>query len=96
MGGLPDDGEGREVEVERLLIPPGVPLGVASEASGVSFAVAFMSRHFLHHVPEVEMKNDGSVMKTAHRVAADGWEVDWPLWADAAKCGPCHHGNDAH
>lgn len=44
MGGLPDDGEGREVEVERLLIPPGVPLGVASEASGVSFAVAFMSR----------------------------------------------------
>ncbi|MEU6946643.1 hypothetical protein ABZ957_15645 [Streptomyces sp. NPDC046316] len=51
---------------------------------------------FLHHVPEVEFKNDGSVMKTAHRIAADGWEVDLPLWADAATCGPCHQGNDSH
>ncbi|MBE9498025.1 MULTISPECIES: glycine-rich domain-containing protein [unclassified Streptomyces] len=51
---------------------------------------------FLHHVPLIEMKNDGSVMKTAHRIAADGWEVDLPLWADAAECGPCHHGNDSH
>ncbi|MFC0053429.1 hypothetical protein [Streptomyces actinomycinicus] len=51
---------------------------------------------FLHHVPEVDFKNDGSVMKTAHVVAADGWEVDLPLWADAASCGPCHPGNDSH
>jgi hypothetical protein len=41
-------------------------------------------------------KNDGSVMKTAHRIAAGGWEVDLPLWADAAGCGPCHPGNDSH
>ncbi|MEV8395809.1 MULTISPECIES: glycine-rich domain-containing protein [unclassified Streptomyces] len=52
--------------------------------------------HFLHHVPKAEMKNDGSVMKTAHRIAADGWEVDLSLWADAADCGPCHPGNDSH
>ncbi len=52
--------------------------------------------HFLHHVPKVEMKNDGSVLRTAHRVAADGWDVDLPLWTDAAECGPCHPGNDAH
>jgi hypothetical protein len=52
--------------------------------------------HFLHHVPEVEFKNDGSVLKTAHRIAADGWEVDMPLWTDAAECGPCHPGNDSH
>ncbi|MFE9332813.1 hypothetical protein [Streptomyces sp. NPDC006925] len=51
---------------------------------------------FLHHVPLIEMKNDDSVMKTAHRIAADGWEVDLPLWADAAECGPCHHGNNSH
>ncbi|MGA4973828.1 MULTISPECIES: hypothetical protein [Streptomyces] len=51
---------------------------------------------FLHHVPLVEMKNDGSVMKTAHLVARAGWEVDLPLWEDAATCGPCHHGNDSH
>ncbi|MFJ2967649.1 hypothetical protein ACIPIC_35890 [Streptomyces collinus] len=41
------------------------------------------------------MKNDGSVMKTAHFVAADGWEVDFSLWADAADCGPSHRGNDS-
>ncbi|MEU7260971.1 hypothetical protein AB0B21_34980 [Streptomyces rimosus] len=52
--------------------------------------------HFLHHVPKVEMKNDGSVMRTAHLIAADGWELDLPLWEDAADCGPCHHGNDSH
>lgn len=56
----------------------------------------FNDGHFLHHVPKVEFKNDGSVMKTAQRIAADGWEVDLPLWADAAECGPCHPGNDSH
>ncbi|WAX78883.1 glycine-rich domain-containing protein [Streptomyces sp. KMM 9044] len=52
--------------------------------------------HFLHHVPKVETKNDGSVIKTAHLVARAGWEVDLPLWEDAADCGPCHPGNDSH
>ncbi|MER5546466.1 hypothetical protein ACWDBP_44090 [Streptomyces sp. NPDC001233] len=56
----------------------------------------FNGGHFLHHVPKVAVKNDGSVMKTAHIVAADGWEVDLSLWADAAECGPCHPGNDSH
>ncbi|MBK3639489.1 hypothetical protein [Streptomyces sp. MBT33] len=56
----------------------------------------FNGGHFLHHIPEVEMKNDGSVMKTATVIAADGWEVDLPLWTDAAECGPCHPGNDSH
>ncbi|WP_432058704.1 hypothetical protein [Streptomyces sp. bgisy022] len=56
----------------------------------------FNDGHFLHHVPEVDFKNDGSVMKTAHRVAADGWEVDLSLWQDAATCGPCHPGSDSH
>jgi hypothetical protein len=56
----------------------------------------FNGGHFLHHVPKVAMKNDGSVMKTAHRIAADGWEVDLSLWVDAAECGPCHPGNDSH
>lgn len=56
----------------------------------------FNDGHFLHHVPKVEMKNDGSVMKTATVIAADGWDVDLPLWTDAADCGPCHPGNDSH
>lgn len=52
--------------------------------------------HFLHHVPLVEMKNDGSVMKTAHVIARAGWEVDLPLWEGSPDCGPCHPGNDSH
>ncbi|MFH8804262.1 hypothetical protein ACH4F6_32520 [Streptomyces sp. NPDC017936] len=56
----------------------------------------FNGGQFLHHVPKVDMKNDGSVLKTAHTVAADGWEADLPLWTDASTCGPCHPGNDAH
>ncbi|MFE9628016.1 hypothetical protein [Streptomyces sp. NPDC006527] len=47
-------------------------------------------------MPKVDFENDGSVMRTAHVVAAGGWEVDLPLWQDAAECGPCHPGNDAH
>ncbi|MGC9499236.1 hypothetical protein [Streptomyces sp. WG7] len=50
----------------------------------------FNGGHYLHHVPEVDFKDDGSVPRTADLLAADGWEVGLPLWADAAKCGPCH------
>ncbi|WP_031031384.1 glycine-rich domain-containing protein [Streptomyces albus] len=78
------------------LVDVGVHTIILDTLAYVELCEQYNDGHFLHHVPEVEMKNDGSVMKTAHRVAADGWEVDWPLWADAAKCGPCHHGNDAH
>ncbi|MFJ4832130.1 hypothetical protein ACIP79_19845 [Streptomyces sp. NPDC088747] len=56
----------------------------------------FNGGHFLHHLPEVDVKDDGSVLRTADVIAADGWDVDLPLWADAAKCGPCHPGSDSH
>ena len=56
----------------------------------------FNGGHFLPHVPKVEMKNDGSVMRTATIIASDGWDVDLPLWTDVAECGPCHPGNDSH
>lgn len=52
---------------------------------------------FLHHVPAVEFKVDGTVMRTAHALVEAGFAVDWPLWeADAAKCSPCHPGTDSH
>ncbi|MFI5529676.1 hypothetical protein ACIA8O_14170 [Kitasatospora sp. NPDC051853] len=51
---------------------------------------------FLHHVPRVDFKHDGSVMTTARLIATDGWDVDLPLWADAANCSPCHPGSDSH
>ncbi|MFD4874544.1 hypothetical protein ACFWOB_14430 [Streptomyces sp. NPDC058420] len=45
----------------------------------------FNGGHFLHHVPKLEMKNDGPVMKTATVIAADGCDVELPLWTDAAE-----------
>lgn len=60
----------------------------------------FCQRHFggfLEHVPEIEFKYDGSVMKTAHVIENNGFAVDWPLWErDGARCTPCYYGSDCH
>ncbi|WDV32078.1 hypothetical protein OIM90_14360 [Streptomyces sp. AD16] len=44
--------------------------------------------HFLHHVPKVEMKSDGSVIETAQLVARAGWEVDPRCGRTAATAAP--------
>jgi hypothetical protein len=55
------------------------------------------SGNFLHDVPRVDVKQDGSVMRTAAVIAENGFAVDLPLWeAGAADCGPCHPGSDSH
>ncbi|WP_240973192.1 hypothetical protein [Nonomuraea composti] len=60
-----------------------------------AFCAKYVNGAFLHHVPEIEFKVDGSVQKTAHVVAGNGFEVDWSLWeADIAKCTPCAPGTD--
>jgi hypothetical protein len=52
---------------------------------------------FLHHVPEIDRKYDGSVEPTPHVIAGNGFPVDWPLWqADFAKCTPCYRGSNCH
>lgn len=52
---------------------------------------------FLDHIPEIDRKADGSVERTAHVIAENGFPVDWPLWeADYAKCTPCHPGSNCH
>jgi hypothetical protein len=78
------------------LVDIGVHTIILDTVAYAALCERFNDGDFLHHVPDVEMKDDGSVMNTAHVVAADGWEVDLPLWADAAECGPCHPGNDSH
>lgn len=73
--------------------------GIGPQLVTVAYAelcARFNGGHFLHHVPEVDMKNDGSVMKAAQVVVGDGWEVDLSLCQDAADCGPCHPGSDSH
>jgi hypothetical protein len=52
---------------------------------------------FLEHVPEIERKYDGSVVRTAHVIEQNGFAVDWPLWeAVFSKCTPCYPGSDCH
>ncbi|MEU9405145.1 hypothetical protein AB0E08_05460 [Streptomyces sp. NPDC048281] len=78
------------------LVDVGVHTIILDTVAYAELCAHFNDGHFLHHVPKVEMKNDGSVMKTAATIASDGWDVDLPLWTDAAECGPCHPGNDSH
>ena len=78
------------------IVDIGVHTVILDTVAYLGLCERYNAGHFLHHVPVVDMKNDGSVMKTAHVIATDGWEVDLPLWADAAACGPCFPGNDAH
>lgn len=61
----------------------------------------FCARHFdgrfLEHVPEIEFKYDGSVLRTAEVIEANGFAIDRPLWErDGAKCTPCHPGSNCH
>lgn len=61
------------------------------------FCTTHFNGNFLEHVPEVEFKYDGSVMRTAQIIESNGFAVDWPLWErDGAKCTPCHPGSDCH
>ncbi|MFH8977948.1 hypothetical protein [Streptomyces sp. NPDC017890] len=78
------------------LVDIGVHTVILDTVGYVELCERFNDGHFLHHVPEIDFKDDGSVLRTADLIAADGWEVDLPLWADAAQCGPCHPGNDSH
>jgi hypothetical protein len=60
----------------------------------------FCRRHhgeFLHHVPEIDRKADGTIARTAQVIEQNGFAVDWPLWqADFGKCSPCYPGSNSH
>ncbi|MEU5075988.1 hypothetical protein AB0G76_31170 [Streptomyces asoensis] len=71
------------------LVDIGVHTVILDTVAYAELCEKFNAGQLLHHVPKADMKNDGSVIKTAHLVAADGWEVVLPLWMDAADCGPC-------
>ncbi|MFF2216854.1 glycine-rich domain-containing protein [Streptomyces antibioticus] len=64
------------------LVDIGVHTIILDTVAYAELCEKFNDSVFLHHVPKADMKNDGSVIKTAHIVAADG--------------GPCHPGNDSH
>ncbi|AKN73676.1 hypothetical protein QR97_31510 [Streptomyces sp. PBH53] len=61
------------------------------------FCAEHFNGGFLEHIPEIAFKYDGSVERTAHIIADNGFPVDWPLWeADFAKCGPCSPSSNCH
>lgn len=61
------------------------------------FSHRYFGGKFLEHIPEITFKYDGSVERTAHVVAANGFPVDWSLWeADFSKCTPCAPGTSCH
>jgi hypothetical protein len=88
-------GQGLELGVGAL-----VDLAVHTLILDTHNYAAFCQKHhgeFLHHVPEIDRKADGTVERTARALEANGFAVDWPLWrADFSKCSPCYPGSNCH
>jgi hypothetical protein len=75
----------------------GVHTMILDTVAYAEFCAKYNNGDFLHHVPDVAMKIDGSVARTAEQIARHGFLVDWPLWeADTSKCTPCRPGEDGH
>lgn len=60
--------------------------------SPVYFAIcqAYNGGRYKHHAPLVERRRDGTVIRTAELIRANGFDADEELWAmDGADCSPC-------
>ncbi|NSC23528.1 hypothetical protein FM076_21180 [Streptomyces albus subsp. chlorinus] len=81
---------------------PGVDMGVGQTVDvGVhqiildtplyfAFCDEYNKGAYKHHAPLIERRQDGTVMRTADLIRANGFEVDEELWAvDASECSPC-------
>ncbi|MFG2753959.1 glycine-rich domain-containing protein [Streptomyces xanthophaeus] len=79
------------------LVDIGVHAFILDTVNYRNFCATHMDGGFLDHIPEVNRKGDGSVIRTAEIIAANGFAVDWSLWAkDALSCTPCRPGEDGH
>ncbi|MFF1275343.1 hypothetical protein ACFVZC_18300 [Streptomyces marokkonensis] len=82
-------GEGLEMCCGRL-VDIAVHVFILDTKNYREFCARHFDGRFLEHIPEIEFKYDGSVERTAHIIAENGFPVDWKLWErDFAKCGPC-------
>ncbi|WP_331740514.1 hypothetical protein OG613_46465 (plasmid) [Streptomyces sp. NBC_00015] len=66
------------------LVDIGVHTVILGTVTYLDLCDRFNRGHFLQHILKVDFKDDGSVLRTADVIAADGWEVDLSLWVDAA------------
>ncbi|NGO70755.1 hypothetical protein [Streptomyces boncukensis] len=60
--------------------------------SPVYFALceAYNRGRYKHHAPLIERRRDGTVLRTADVIRANGFDADGELWAmDGADCSPC-------
>lgn len=79
------------------IVDIGVHMMILDTVAYAEFCRKYNGGDFLHHVPDVVMKADGSVARTARQIARHGFCVDQPLWdADSFKCTPCRPGEDGH
>jgi hypothetical protein len=79
------------------IVDIGVHMMILDTVAYAEFCRRYNGGAFLHHVPDVAMKADGSVARTARQIARHGFHVDQPLWdADSSRCTPCRPGEDGH
>lgn len=89
-------GQGLELGCGEL-VDTAVHALILDTANYAAFCDKYNNGTFLHHIPEIERKADGTVMRTAAVVEQHGFEVDWPLWErDTANCSPCTQGTSCH
>ena len=55
------------------LVDVGVHTVILDTVTYLELCERFNGGHFLHRVPEVDAKDDGSVLRTADPIAANGW-----------------------
>lgn len=55
-----------------------------------AFCDEYNGGSYKHHAPLIERRRDGTVMRTADLIRANGFTVDTELWAsDESDCSPC-------
>jgi len=94
------------LEMARILHAAGLGCGQLVDTAVHAFILdtgnyaAFCDRYhgrFLHHIPEIDRKADGTVARTAQIILGNGFTIDWPLWEhDYTKCSPCRPGENCH
>ncbi|MQS07860.1 hypothetical protein [Streptomyces alkaliphilus] len=55
-----------------------------------AFCEVYNGGRYKHHAPLIERRCDGTVLRTADVIRANGFEADEELWSmDGANCSPC-------
>ncbi|MCF2526512.1 hypothetical protein [Yinghuangia soli] len=80
------------------LVDEGVHALILDTGNYRAFCERYMGEgRFLDHIPEIDRRFDGTVLRTAAVIEQHGFAIDWPLWErDALNCSPCAPGQKCH